>query len=296
LTYAQVADAADAVARRHTGNGYTGVYGIPQGGAVPALMVAAQLGLPLVEGGGPDILVVDDLVDSGVTLGRHRQLGWTVDALYRKPHSPNDLAPHALEHDGWLVFPWEADDAPTDAVVRLLQHIGEDPTRDGLLDTPKRVVKALTELTVGYNDDPAAILARQFDHAHDEMIALTGIPFVSMCEHHLLPFTGHATLGYIPGNEGRVVGLSKLARLVECFARRLQMQERLTDQLAQALLTHLAPQGVGVYVVASHSCMTHRGVRANGASMVTSSLHGAIRTKPEARAEFLAMAQQAHST
>lgn len=289
LTYQQVRLAANDLAARHDTD-YTGVFGVPQGGAVPAHYVAAALEVPVLDAPAAGCLIVDDLVDSGATLARYADK-WPVDALYRKPHSPTDLAPDAYPVDAWVVFPWEADPAPTDAVVRLIQHIGEDPTRDGLLDTPKRVLKAWTELTAGYRMDPAAILERQFDHQHDEMIACAGIPFVSVCEHHLLPFTGTATVAYIPGDTGRVVGLSKLARLVDCYARRLQMQERITDQIAQALIEHLDPRGVGVYLTGEHSCLTHRGARATGASMVTSALHGDMRDVPEARAEFLTMAR-----
>ncbi len=291
VTYAQVRAVAGQVAARWEGRDITGVYGVPQGGAVPAVMVAAALDVPVVDAPTTSgILVVDDLVDSGRTLSRYADL-WPVDALWRKPHSPPDLAPDARPVDAWVVFPWEPASGPTDAVVRILQHIGEDPTRDGLLDTPARVLKAWTELTAGYRMDPAAILDRQFDHTHDEMIACAGIPFVSVCEHHLLPFTGRATVGYIPGDSGRVVGLSKLARLVDCYARRLQMQERITDQIAYALIEHLEPRGVGVYLTAEHSCLTHRGARATGAQMVTSALHGDMRDVPEARAEFLTMAR-----
>lgn len=291
LTWPDIEDAAAMLAERHAGNGWDSVYGIPQGGAVPAVMVARHLNLPLLDEVNEatlSTLVVDDLVDSGVTASRFPAAQF--DALYRKPHSPTTHAPDAVNVNGWAVFPWEADPEPTDAIVRLLEHIGEDPTRDGLLDTPARVLKAMRELTAGYSADIEAILARQFDHHHDQMIVVTRIPFVSLCEHHLLPFTGHATVGYIPGN-GRVVGLSKLARIVDAYARRLQLQERLTDQVADALLTHLDPDGVGVVVTATHACLTHRGAQATGAAMTTSALHGAMRDKPEARAEFLALHQ-----
>ncbi len=177
-----------------------------------------------------------------------------------------------------------------EAVRCLLRAVGEDTEREGLLDTPRRVVAALQEMTCGYHDDPAAILAVTFNgDEYDEMIVVRNVDFVSLCEHHVLPFTGTADLAYIPGN-GRIVGLSKLARLVECFARRLQVQERMTQQIAAAMEEHLRPQGVGVVVRARHSCMACRGVRKAEAEMVTSTMLGALRDEPAARAEFLSLA------
>lgn len=175
-------------------------------------------------------------------------------------------------------------DVAETAVRDLLVSLGEDPDRDGLVDTPARVVRALRELTMGSYEDPADILSTTFAVDCDELVVVRDIPFASLCEHHLLPFTGTATVGYLPGE--RVVGLSKIARLVACFARRLQVQERMTVEIAEAMLTNLNPRGVGVVVEARHSCMSVRGVRSSG-SMVTSSLLGRLRTNPSARAEFL---------
>lgn len=177
------------------------------------------------------------------------------------------------------------------AVATLLGYIGEDPQRPGLADTPARVVRALAELTAGYCDDPAELLARVFPDDHDEMVVVTGIDFTSLCEHHLLTFTGTAVVGYLPAPGAGVVGLSKLARLVDCYARRLQVQERMTSQVADAMVEHLAPLGVGVVVRARHSCMGCRGVRKPGAEMVTSALRGAMRDQADTRAEFLALAR-----
>ena len=172
------------------------------------------------------------------------------------------------------------------AVADLLAYMGENPEREGLRDTPRRVTSALREMTSGYRDDPAKILSVTFQEAvPDQIILLTEIEFTSLCEHHLFPFVGTATVGYLPG--ACVVGLSKLARLVDCFARRLQVQERLTDQIAQALWLHLAPRAVGVILRARHSCMGCRGVRKPGALMATSTFMGAFYTEPAARAEFL---------
>lgn len=177
------------------------------------------------------------------------------------------------------------------AVAVLLGHLGEQVDRPGLADTPARVVRALVEMTAGYRDDPAAILARQFPDTYDELVVVRGITFTSLCEHHVLPFTGTATVAYLPAAGRGVVGLSKLARLVECYARRLQVQERLTMEVADAIEAHLQPDGVGVVVAARHLCMGCRGVRKPEAVMVTSALRGALRTNPETRAEFLALAR-----
>lgn len=292
LTWADITAAAERLVERRPAP--LAVYGVPRGGLIPAAMVASLWRCPVADHPAPGVLIIDDLVDSGRTLTAWTDNGFDVDALFRKPASPANLAPDALVADGWLVFPWEhhdgGQDGPTDAVRRLLQFIGEDPEREGLLDTPKRVVKAYAEMTAGYSEDPAAILSTTFDDRCDEMVMLRGIDFVSLCEHHLLPFTGTAVVGYVPGD--RVVGLSKLARLVECYARRLQVQERLTNQIAYALLDHLDARGVGVVIRAHHSCMGNRGVRKPGAEMVTSAMLGVLRDDTAARAEFLALADR----
>lgn len=181
-------------------------------------------------------------------------------------------------------------DAAAAAVRDLLAYIGEDVGREGLHDTPDRVARALREMTDGYDVDVGELLTRTFaSDGYGGLVLVTGVDFVSLCEHHLLTFTGTATVGYIPGN-GRVVGLSKLARLVDVFGRRLQVQERMTEQIADAIETHLEPVGIGVVIRATHSCLACRGARKANAEMVTSSLRGALFDKPEARAEFMAHA------
>lgn len=175
-----------------------------------------------------------------------------------------------------------------DAVRDLLAYIGEDPQREGLLETPKRVVKAWDEMTVGYGQDPGVILAKDFDgDGYDEMVLVPNVEFFSTCEHHMLPFFGVAHVGYVPRK--RVVGLSKLARLVDCFARRLQIQEQLTSQIADAIQEHLDPIGVGVVIQAKHMCMCARGVGKQQSSMVTSQMRGVLMKKPAARAEFMSL-------
>ncbi len=178
-------------------------------------------------------------------------------------------------------------DADADAVRRLIRVTGDDPQRDGLIETPRRVVAALRDMTSGYRDDPAQILSTTFQVSHDELVVLRGIRFSSLCEHHLLPFMGTAAVGYLPG--GRVIGLSKLARLVHCFARRLQVQERMTEQIASALMEHADALGAGVVVRGHHCCMGCRGVRQPDSEMVTSCMLGVMRDRPAARAELLAM-------
>lgn len=291
MNWAEVIDASHAIADRWRGQ-VDQVYGIPSGGAPVALIVSQALGIPICnEPGDPDrgpvTLVVDDLVDTGNTIRPY--LDHPHDACFRKPWTPQDLAPHAIETDEWLVFPWEHSGAPEDAVTRILQYIGVDPTSEGLRDTPKRVTKAFREMTTGYQDDPEKILSTVFEEKYDQMVVLSDIEFVSLCEHHLLPFRGTATVGYIP--DGKVVGLSKLARLVDCYARRLQVQERMTEQIAQALIDHLNPVGVGVYVTAHHSCMGNRGVRKHEGRMSTQALYGAMMNDGNARAEFMRLAQ-----
>lgn len=168
----------------------------------------------------------------------------------------------------------------------FLEALGHSADSDGLKETPRRVVDAFMEMTSGYAKDPATLLAVTFEaEQYDEIVALAHIPFVSMCEHHLLPFTGFAGVAYLPSN--KVVGLSKLARVVDVFAQRLQLQERMTKQIAQALVDHLKPRAVAVVVEAEHSCMTCRGVKKTGAVMRTSFLTGRFHDDPAARSEAL---------
>jgi GTP cyclohydrolase I len=174
-----------------------------------------------------------------------------------------------------------------DAVRTLLRWAGDDPAREGLLDTPKRVAKAYREWFGGYNIDPGEYLSRTFKEVagYDEMVVLRGIDFESHCEHHLAPIIGRAHIGYLPTN--RVVGISKLARVVEAYAKRLQVQETLTAQIAQCIQDNLQPAGVAVVIDASHECMTTRGVHKRGVSMVTSQMLGVFRDDPRTRVEFL---------
>ena len=176
-----------------------------------------------------------------------------------------------------------------DAIRTLIRWAGDDPSREGLLGTPDRVARAYEEHFAGYSDDPVAYLQRTFEEVegYDEMVVLRDIRFESHCEHHMLPIIGHAHIAYLPNK--RVVGISKLARLVEVFGKRLQIQEKLTAQIGGSLNEVLAPKGVGVVIEATHQCMTTRGVRKPGVSMVTSTMLGAFRDDPMTRREFLAI-------
>ncbi len=176
-----------------------------------------------------------------------------------------------------------------EAVRTLIRWAGDDPDREGLLDTPARVVRSYEEFFSGYSIDPADILARTFSEVegYDEMIVMNGIRFESHCEHHMVPIIGKAHIGYLP--DRRVVGISKLARLVEVYAKRLQIQEKMTVQIADTLQNVLQPKGVAVVIEATHQCMTTRGVHKPGSALVTSRMLGAFRDDPSTRREFLGM-------
>lgn len=182
------------------------------------------------------------------------------------------------------------DHARAEAAVReLLAAMGEDPEREGLRDTPARVARAYSELTAGLRMEPEDVLTTTFDLGHDEMVLVRDIELWSMCEHHLVPFTGVAHVGYIPAETGKITGLSKLARLVDVYAKRPQVQERLTTQVADALLEILGARGVIVVIEAEHLCMTMRGVRKAGARTITSAVRGAFLSSATTRAEAMAL-------
>jgi GTP cyclohydrolase IA len=184
----------------------------------------------------------------------------------------------------------EFDQPRAEAAVReLLYAIGEDPDRNGLQDTPARVARAYREMFAGLYTDPDTVLNTMFDEDHDELVIVKEIPLYSTCEHHLVAFHGVAHVGYIPGVDGRVTGLSKIARLVDLYAKRPQVQERLTSQIADALVKNLDPRGVIVVVEAEHLCMAMRGVRKPGAVTTTSAVRGLFKTSAASRAEALGL-------
>lgn len=288
-----VAIAIDKMAREVAPKAFA-VYPVPRGG-VPALYAVMQhshaANVIIADEPGFASLFVDDLIDSGATCDRYAENypGTPFLALFSKGDEATC--------NSWVVFPWEQRDGGADAegvednVKRILQYVGEDPARPGLLETPQRVARAWDAWTAGYHVDPATVLKTFEDGAerYDEMVVVKDIPFYSHCEHHMAPFFGTATIAYIP--DRKIVGLSKLSRLLEVYARRLQVQERLTTQVAEALANHLAPRGVGVLIRARHLCMESRGVCKQGHHTVTSSLRGVLREDPAARAEFMAIAK-----
>ena len=177
------------------------------------------------------------------------------------------------------------------AVREIIEAIGEDPGREGLRDTPQRVAEMYGELFAGIKRDPGEDLEIGFELGHREMVVLKDIPFYSMCDHHLLPFFGFAHVGYIPCAEGRIVGISKLARVVETIARRPQVQERMTTEIADAIDVGIHPAGVAVVLQAEHLCMTMRGIKKPGSNVITSAIRGTFRSKAASRAEFFSLIQ-----
>ena len=177
------------------------------------------------------------------------------------------------------------------AISDIIEAIGEDPKREGLLDTPERVAEMYAELFGGMNQDPREELRVGFELGHREMVVLRDIPFYSMCEHHLLPFYGVAHIGYIPNEEGRIIGISKLARVVEVISRRPQLQERMTTEIAEAIMDALKPEGVAVVIQAEHLCMIMRGIKKPGSNVVTSAIRGIFSRKAASRAEFFSIIQ-----
>jgi GTP cyclohydrolase I len=240
-----------------------------------------------------DIGIVDDLIDSGETLTPYVERGFKCFPIFGKEHSPqlkNVHEPIGGRFDCWLHFPWERADSegvagPHDAITRILEYIGENPAREGLKETPDRVVRSYGELFAGYGREPEEVLKIFDSESYDQIVLSKDIQVFSMCEHHMLPFVGRAHVAYIPN--GKVIGLSKLSRLVDLFARRLQIQERLTDQVAQTLMDILKPQAAACIIEAQHFCMCMRGVNKQDSSMVTSSVKGKFFEDPRARAELL---------
>jgi len=251
------------------------VWGIPRGGAIVGALSRSQ-GAVLVGTPGEAELAVDDIIDSGATSARiMAQHGLTTVALVDKQKEGIDE---------WVSFPWEESPEKDirDSVTRMIEFIGDDPGRQGMLKTPDRVVESWSTLFEGYTQDPERHLV-WFEDDTDEMIISRGIQFYSTCEHHMLPFFGTVSIGYIP--QGKVIGISKLSRIVNVFARRFQIQERMTRQIGELIEPNVL--GVAVNTKAQHLCMMARGVKQQGADMVTNYLSGPFRDLPEARAEFL---------
>lgn len=293
LTLADVSILAEAVASRM----YPGarVYAVPRGGIPAALAIGQHIKIELVASPKDADFIVDDLIDSGATEARVLAEARAVPGG-RKFFSGGPTFVALIDKRDpvwagrWIVFPWEETAAKgvEDHFVRILQFMGEDANRGGLLETPARAAKAWQFWTKGYAEDPAEILKTFEDGAEgcNEMVVVRDIPLYSHCEHHLAAIFGTATVAYIP--DGKIVGLSKINRVVDCFARRLQVQERLTAQVADALMDNLKPKGVGVVVKARHMCMESRGVCQQGHSTITSALRGVF-ADGTVRQEFLGL-------
>lgn len=282
-------------------SGFDVVVGISRGGIVPGFLLSEVVGLPFkvvepfVEGGlkefvGKRIVIVDDIEETGATLSFFGEQA--------TKYKLNDFVPRVIvrkDKDEWNVvwytFPWETESdiagGREQATVAILRSIGEDPMREGLKDTPKRVAAMWNELASGYDQKPSDILhgASFSAEDYDEMIILNNIRFFSTCEHHLLPFYGKVHFGYIPNK--KVVGVSKIVRLVDTFSRRLQIQERMTMQIGRTFEDLIKPKGVGVLVEGLHLCMMLRGVKREKPIMKTSYLGGCFREERATREEFL---------
>ncbi len=263
----------------------TKVYGVPRGGMILAGFLKSATNVDCADGAD---IILDDIIDSGTTRDRYQAAypEAAFVALFDKTGADNDI--------GWVVFPWEVADGPQDDAAdaqdhirRILQMIEGDANREGLIETPKRVVKSWAQLYNGYDQKPKDILKTFKEGACDEMVLLRDIELFSTCEHHMLPFFGKCHIAYIPN--GKVVGISKLARLMEIYARRLQIQERIGEEITKALMEHLEPLGAACIIEAQHFCMTSRGVEKQNSIMVTSSLKGVFKEFPETRSEFMAL-------
>lgn len=260
------------------------VYGVPRGGIPVAILFSEIAGLRLLENLSDffekhkksRVLIVDDVIDSGKTRMKYKD--YEFYAVWNKK----------IDGDDWVEFPWErmSQEYPVeDSVIRMLEFIGEDLSREGLKETPKRVVKSWEFLFSGYQQDAKDHLKLFDSEGYDEIVLLKDIEIYSVCEHHLLPFFGKCHVAYIP--DKKVLGISKLARIVDIFARRAQIQERIANQVTSFLMKELKPKAAACIIEAQHLCMLMRGVQKQNSVMVTSSLKGAFMEKLEAREELM---------
>lgn len=255
------------------------IFGVPRGGIYIAYLIEAMgLGIIVDHPQEADI-IVDDLIDSGTTMGKYKSL--YPNKLFYAPITK-------MNKKNWILFPWDksAETSIEDNIIRIIQYIGEDPAREGLLETPKRVVKSWGELFSGYKQNPSDHL-KFFKSESNEMVICKNIEYYSTCEHHMIPFYGQIHIGYIPN--GYVIGLSKLARIADVFARRLQIQEMMTRQIAETIYKGIKGcYGVGVIVEGKHLCMCSRGANKQNSMMKTSCLLGDFK-KNLVRQEFLSL-------
>jgi len=263
------------------------IYPVPRGGIYVAIMLQHLINAEeqidnwtIVESASEATIFVDDIIDTGSTM-----------QYYERKYSHIPFFALVLKEDNeWVSFPWERmtkDNGPVDNVRRLLEYIGEDPKREGLVETPKRVIRSYETLFGGYKQKPEDVLKLFEDGACNEMVLLKDVEFTSFCEHHILPFFGKAHIAYIP--DGRVIGISKLARILEIYARRLQIQERIGQQITDCLMKFLKPKGAACVLEAQHACMVCRGVQKQNSVMMTSSLTGVFLEHVQTRSEFFSM-------
>lgn len=272
-----------------------GVFGVPRGGTIPAIELSRALGVPFIPSfdeshdDSRNIIVIDDIVDSGRTRMRYKV--YPFYALVNKDQGTRQgILPfqYALGTTSeWVHFWWEHEPAIDikDSIIRQLEYIREDPNREGLRKTPARVERAWQELFKGYQKDPKEIFTTFETDGYSGIVLLKNIEMFSMCEHHILPFAGRAHIAYIP-NE-KVIGISKLARLLEIYSRRLQIQERICEQITTDLMNYLEPKGAACIIEAEHFCIRMRGVNKQNSTMVTSSLKGMFLDNPGAHNELL---------
>ena len=261
------------------GENYKYIYGVPRGGLLFAQALAFKTGLhfitKLTHHPDKEVLVVDDIIDSGRTRERYKYYDFLSIHKSERERAIN-IEPFKFMHsvNEWVEYWWEENEMPAeDSVTRMIQAIGDDPNRTGLLETPKRVVKSWDELFYGYKQNPKDVFKTfDEDHKFGGLVYLNNIEFYSTCEHHLLPFFGKALIAYIPN--GPVIGVSKLARLLDVFSRRLQIQERIAEQVTDALMEHLNPIGTACLIEAKHFCMACRGVKKQHSEMGYHSLKG----------------------
>jgi len=267
---------------------YIRLFGIARGGIIAAILVSKQLerlkiSSILVTNPEEADIVIDDIIDTGQTKKRCERYKAIFLALVDKTKE------ESLKNT-WVSFPWERmnnEQGPTDNIRRLIEYIGDDPNREGLKETPDRVIRSYEKLYGGYKQDPADIIKVFEDDSCDEMVVVKNIQFYSTCEHHMLPFFGKAHIAYIP--DGRVIGVSKLIRILEIYTRRLSIQERIVQQITSALEKYLLPRGAACVLEGQHFCMTSRGVEKQDSIMITSSLTGSFKESVETRNEFLKM-------
>lgn len=302
-------DGINNLLKQIKGKRYKAVAGIPRGGCIVAYAMSINSDLELVDINDinsfqktEEILIVDDIADSGKTRAQYKNFDFAslcaskefIMHPWKWFNEKNTLMNnyHAIPVNEWVHFFWEGDEKKDieSTVVRQLEFIGENPNRSGIIETPKRVVKSWDEIYSGYKQDPKDLvktfgIENDGTFRYDEIVLLKDIQLYSMCEHHMLPFVGKAHIAYIPSD--KVIGISKLARILDCFGRRLQIQERIGDQVTDFLMKELKPIGAACIIEAQHFCMRMRGCNKQESTMVTSSLKGAFKDKPEARFELM---------